>query len=384
MNIAINLISFSSAKSVGTLVFTKRILCELFRNNPKYFSYVIYLQKGIPLDVFCIPASSNIKIVRVPKFKNSIHRIIFEQTLFYLYIKKCDIFFTPSLSLPIFSPGKKILTIHDMIPFWDRTKYSFFIRYYVILMTNLAARVSDIIVTVSESSKRDIIKYLNIKSEKIHVIYNFILKNEDVITKRVVNETNLLVNDGISLRLDVPFFVTVSTLQPAKNIDGLIKAFILFKKKNPSYYLYIVGNKGWNYSGLFDLVKQNNMEKYVFFSGYLDDVSLSTLYSYSKGIIYVSFYEGFGIPPLEGFYHGKSCVASNVSSIPEVVGEAGYLVDPYDIKSIAGGMDLLVDDIEGRVRFIPEQLKKFIPENQIKKIIGLFNSLCPYSKTKPC
>ena len=126
------------------------------------------------------------------------------------------------------------------------------------------------------------------------------------------------------------------------------------------------------------------MEKYVFFSGYLDDVSLSTLYSYSKGIIYVSFYEGFGIPPLEGFYHGKSCVASNVSSIPEVVGEAGYLVDPYDIKSIAGGMDLLVDDIEGRVRFIPEQLKKFIPENQIKKIIGLFNSLCPYSKTKPC
>ena len=124
-----------------------------------------------------------------------------------------------------------------------------------------------------------------------------------------MNETNLLVNDGISLRLDVPFFVTVSTLQPAKNIDGLIKAFILFKKKNPSYYLYIVGNKGWNYSGLFDLVKQNNMEKYVFFSGYLDDVSLSTLYSYSKGIIYVSFYEGFGIPPLEGFYHGKSCVA---------------------------------------------------------------------------
>lgn len=373
MNIAINLISFSSTKSVGTLVFTKRILCELFRRNANNLSYIIYLQKGIPLDTFCIPESSNIKVVRVPRFSNSILRIVFEQTLFYFYLKKSDIFFTPSLSLPIFVPGKKILTIHDMIPFWDKNKYSFIIRYYVILMTHLAARMSDCIVTVSESSKRDIIKYVNITPKKIHVIYNFILDNEDVIKKRTVQQNTLLVNDGINLRLDVPFFLTVSTLQPAKNIDGLIKAFALFKKKNSSYYLYIVGNKGWNYNSLFDLVKQYKIEENVIFSGYLDDDALSILYSYCKGVVYVSFYEGFGIPPLEGFYHGKICVASNISSIPEVVGNAGYLVDPYDINSIANGMELLINDVENKVQFIPQQLQKFVPENQIKKLIDLFN-----------
>lgn len=371
--VAINLISFSDTKSVGTFVFTKRILSELFDKYLKDYIFIVYIQKGIPIMDFGIPSVANIKIVRVPKFYNSYHRIIFEQTFFYLYLKKCDIFFTPSLSLPLFSPGKKILTIHDMIPFWDHNKYSFIIRYYVILMTHLSVRMSDSIVTVSESSKRDIIKYINITPEKVHVIYNFILKDEDVIKKQTVEESTLLVNDGINLRLDVPFFLTVSTLQPAKNINGLIKAFALFKKKNPSYYLYIVGNKGWNYSSLFDLVKQYQIEEDVIFSGYLDDTTLSILYSYCKGVVYVSFYEGFGIPPLEGFYHGKICVASNISSIPEVVGNAGYLVDPYDINSIANGMELLTNDVENKVQFIPQQLQKFVPENQIKKLIDLFN-----------
>ena len=371
--VAINLISFSNTKSVGTFVFTKRILCELFTRYINDFLFIIYIQKGVSCNDFCIPSAENIKIVRIPKLRSSIYRIIFEQTLFYCYLKKCDIFFTPSLSLPLWASGRKILTIHDMIPFWDKNKYSFIIRHYVILMTRWAAKVSNIIVTVSESSKQDIIKYLSIKSEKIYVVYNFILNNEDVIINRSVKEAKLKINDGTNLRLDVPYFLTVSTLQPAKNIDGLIKAFALFKKNNPSYYLYIVGNKGWNYKGLFDLVKQNNIEKYVIFTGYLNDTLLSTLYSYCKGIIYVSFYEGFGIPPLEGFYHGKVCVASNISSIPEVVGNAGYLVDPYDINSIAKGMGLLTVDVENRSRFIPEQLEKFVPENQIKKLIDLFS-----------
>ena len=120
-------------------------------------------------------------------------------------------------------------------------------------------------------------------------------------------------------------------MQPAKNIDGLIDAFHLFHLENPSFYLYIVGSKGWNYRNLFTQVEKYNLEDRVIFTGYLDDSELSILYSKCIGVVYVSFYEGFGIPPLEGFYHNKSCVASNTSSIPEVVGKAGVLVDPYGI-----------------------------------------------------
>ena len=371
--VAINLISFSNTKSVGTFVFIKRILSELFETYLKDFVFIIYIQKGISVKDFCIPIADNIKIINVPRFKRSYFRIIFEQTLFYFYLKKCDVFFTPSLSLPIFAPGEKILTIHDMIPFWEKNKYSFLIRHYVIFMTRIAAKVSKAVVTVSESSKNDIIKYLKLSHDKVHVIYNFILNNEDVIKNNIINDTELIINHSLKISLKVPFFLTVSTLQPAKNIDGLIKAFALFKKRNPNYYLYIVGNKGWNYRNLFELVKLYNLEKYVIFTGYLNDTSLSILYSNCKGVIYVSFYEGFGIPPLEGFYHNKICVASNISSIPEVVGDAGYLVNPYNIVSIAKGMELLNNDIENRSQFIPIQLKKFMPKDQIKKLIDLFN-----------
>ena len=371
--IAINLISFSNTKSVGTFVFTKRILSELFKNYLKDYVFIIYIQKGISIKDFCIPISDNIKIINVPKFKRSYFRIIFEQTLFYFYLKKCDVFFTPSLSLPIFAHGKKILTIHDMIPFWEKNKYSFLIRHYVIFMTRIAAKVSKAIVTVSESSKNDIIKYLKLNHDKVHVIYNFILNNEDVIKNNIINDTELITNHSLKISLNVPFFLTVSTLQPAKNIDGLIKAFALFKKRNPNYYLYIVGNKGWNYSNLFELVKLYKLERYVIFTGYLDDIALSRLYSNCIGVIYVSLYEGFGIPPLEGFYHNKICVASNISSIPEVVGNAGYLVDPYSIDSIAIGMESLINDVENKSKFIPIQIKKFTPKDQINKLIDLFN-----------
>lgn len=368
--VAINLISFSNTKSVGTFVFTKRILTELLKNNSLNFLFIIYLQKGISPNDFGIPNSVNVQIVEVPSFKSSILRILFEQTFFYLYLKKCDVFFTPSLSLPLFVRGKKVLTIHDMIPFWDKKKYSCFIRYYVICMTYLAAKVSDKIVTVSKCSKCDIIRLLKIRPSKISVIYNFILDDEPVV--RSQNNAFVDLENGKRLNLNVPFFLTVSTLQPAKNIDGLINAFSLFVQENSSYYLYIVGNKGWNYSNLFDLVASKRLNDRVIFTGYLNDEKLSSLYSKCVGVVYVSYYEGFGIPPLEGFFHGKVCVASNLSSMPEVVGNAGVLVDPYDICSIKEGMNLLISMKKQLERYIPIQLRKFAPQKQIQKLLSLF------------
>lgn len=368
--ISINLISFSDTKSVGTFVFIKRVLTELFNMDLKDCSFIIYIQNGLSKYDFAIPDSDNIRIVRVPRFKKSILRILFEQTLFYFYLKRCDVFFTPSLSLPLFARGKKISTIHDMIPFWDSQKYSWIIRYYVIFMTYLTAKVADCIVTVSQSSKKDIIRLLKVDESKIHIIYNFLLNDELVTRNR--NDISLKLKNDEILDLNVPFFLTVSTLQPAKNIDGLIKSFALFVRRFPSYYLYIVGNKGWNYTSLFNLVKEKNIADRVIFTGYLDDVSLSLLYSKCKGVIYVSFYEGFGIPPLEGFYHGKICVASNTSSIPEVVGMAGYLVNPYDVNSIEEGMENLVKDQENRKQYIPIQLQKFDSKKEVRKLLDLF------------
>lgn len=370
--IAINLISFSDTKSVGTFVFTKRLLHEIFKREVHNVSFVIYIQKEVSIVDFCIPDIETVNIVRVPHFKKSFWRIIFEQTLFYFYQYRCDVFYTPSLSLPLFACGAKILTIHDMIPFWDKKKYSWLIRKYVVFMTYCTAMRAKKIVTVSESSKSDVIRYLKIDDSKIHVIYNFVSNNEIVVQKQDYCQSILHYSQDKYLNLNVPFFLTVSTLQPAKNIDGLIDAFYLFHLENPSFYLYIVGNKGWNYQNLFTKVKNNNLEDCVIFTGYLDDNKLSILYSKCIGVVYVSFYEGFGIPPLEGFYHNKCCIASNTSSIPEVVGKAGILVDPYDTKAICKGMKIFVEKRKDMMMYIPEQLRKFSPENQIRKLLDLF------------
>lgn len=370
--IAINLISFSNTKSVGTFVFIKRLLSELFKQDLSGFCFVIYIQKEVSVDDFGIPSIQTVKVVKVPHFKKSFLRIIFEQTLFYFYQCKCDVFFTPSLSLPLFAKGIKILTIHDMIPFWDKKKYSWLIRKYVVFMTYCAAKCAGKIVTVSESSKLDIIRFLKIDDPKIHVIYNFVSDNDLVIQKQNITQQFIELSQSKQLKLNVPFFLTVSTLQPAKNIDGLIDAFHLFHLENPSFYLYIVGSKGWNYRNLFTQVEKYNLEDRVIFTGYLDDSELSILYSKCIGVVYVSFYEGFGIPPLEGFYHNKSCVASNTSSIPEVIGKAGVLVDPYDKNAICNGMKDFLKNVANKKRHIPEQLQKFSPENQIRKLLDLF------------
>ena len=115
-----------------------------------------------------------------------------------------------------------------------------------------------------------------------------------------------------------------------------------------------------------------HIEDKVFFLGYLDDKKLSTLYSACIGVAYVSFYEGFGIPPLEGFYHNKVCIASSTSSIPEVVGKAGILVNPHEISSIYLGLKLFLKEKEKLTKYIPEQLRKFNPQKQIQVFNDLF------------
>jgi glycosyltransferase involved in cell wall biosynthesis len=233
-------------------------------------------------------------------------------------------------------------------------------------MTRICAKKANHIVTVSENSKSDIIEYLSISPQKITVIYNFILESEDV-CKQGDGDSCIIAKNGDILMINKPFFVSVSTLQPGKNIEGLITAFSAFSEKNPQYYLYIVGNKGWGYDSIFKVARKLNICDKVFFTGYVDDSNLAKLYSNCEGVVYVSFYEGFGIPPLEGFYHNKACVVSDTSSLPEVVGQAGILVNPYNTTSIKDGLESFIQNKCHLERHIPTQISKFNSDIQVLK-----------------
>ncbi|MDE6379466.1 MAG: glycosyltransferase family 4 protein [Muribaculaceae bacterium] len=359
--VAINLISFSSDHQVGTLVFTKRLMKEWLNTFSPNYNIIIYIQSHLSPEVFNIPNLQNITIIKVPKFKNSIHRIFFEQTIFYKYIKKSDIFFSPSLSMPLFVQSYKIVTFHDMIPYINKKKYGFIRNAYVKLFSYLYAKYSNKIITVSENSKNDIIRFLKCDNSKIDIVYNFISRNEII-----SNEHISRIRTHTDIDLSTPYFLTVCTLQPGKNIERLIDAFSIFNKDYPTHKLFIVGGYGWGYETILKKIKESSSSHNIVLLGYRDDAQLQMLYKYCIGVVYVSLYEGFGIPPLEGFMFNKLCVASNNSSLPEVVGEAGILVDPLDINDIARGLKNIMSSNNLLIN-IPKQLSKFDPTEQAKK-----------------
>lgn len=367
--VGINLISFANDRKVGTLVFTQRLLKLWFDLYSDQYEVFVYIQKHLSPEVFNIPLKDNIKIIKVPKFRNSIHRILFEQTLFYRYLENTDIIFSPSLSMPLFGKGIKIITIHDMIPFIDKNKYGIIRNFYVKSFTKLYTRFCDKIITVSTNSKVDIVKFTKCKPDKITIVYNFIPEDE-ILPQEKFDEITYL-ND---IDLKSPYFLTVCTLQPGKNLERLIDAFDIFHKNNPQYKLYIVGGKGWNYQSILNKISHSSSCKDIVSLGYRDDEVLQVLYKNCSGVLYVSLYEGFGIPPLEGFMFNKICLASNNSSLPEVVGKAGILVDPLDKEKIALGMKSLINE-EQAYKFIVDQIKKFNPNDQVAKFNKIISEL---------
>lgn len=365
--ININLIAFPSAKAIGTYVYIKRLLKQLSKMNLEGdYHFYIYIRKGFPINDLILPHCST--IIYVPSFKNSFLRILFEQTVFYLYLRRSDYFFTPCLSMPLFINSCKVLTIHDLVPFIVREKYNWSRGLFIRTMTFIAAKLADKIVTVSQNSKRDIINILKIPNSKIDIVYNFIDSNEDIVTLGKIMPIDLQ-----KMGLTSPYFLNVSTLQPGKNVERLIRAFKSFCSFNNNYQLCIVGNKGWGYKAIFDEVKKYKMENNIIFTGYVSDHILSCLYEQCYGVVYVSLYEGFGIPPLEGFYHSKACVCSQNSSLPEVVGDAGVLVDPIDENSICNGMIKFIQIRELLENNAKNRLIRFDPIDITNNFISIFS-----------
>jgi glycosyltransferase involved in cell wall biosynthesis len=377
ISVAFNLISYHDTRAEGSFIFMRRLFEQMQECDLSMFHFIVYVQRHINLDDFCFPKKYSYEIIRVPKLKNSIFRILFEQTIFYFYLKCSNILFSPSsISMPLFSRSYKIQSIYDMIPFIFPRKYNRFRRWYIKMMTKLVARTCDHIITTSQNSKKDLIKYLKIDTSKISVIYTFIPPSDPVIRRQNMQiDKEVKAVDGTIIDINKVFFLTVAALQPAKNIEGLLRAFKIFKQTHKNYYLYIVGNKGRGYKQMYMLAEELQLTENVLFTGFVDDANLSKLYEKCFGIAYFSFYEGFGIPPLEGFYHCKACVASNISSIPEVVGNAGILADPYDIDDMANAIEQFINQKLTLEKNIQIQVDMFNPKEQTNKFLELFNKI---------
>jgi glycosyltransferase involved in cell wall biosynthesis len=256
--------------------------------------------------------------------------------------ERIDLFHSPHYVLPPLINCRSVVTIHDcihlMFPQYQPNRLA---HLYARLQMWTAAHRSDRVLTVSETSKQDILRRFRIPADKVTVVYNAI---DERLTVPPTAEDIEHVRDRYQLK--DPFVLYVGNIKPHKNIERLIEAFRELRREAQfeSLKLVIIGDEISRYQGLRRAVHQHKLHKHVRFLGFVPPDTLGVLYRVARVFVFPSLYEGFGLPPLEAMYLGTPVVTSNVSSLPEVVGDAAILVDPYSPASIAEGMRKALTD----------------------------------------
>jgi glycosyltransferase involved in cell wall biosynthesis len=261
-----------------------------------------------------------------------------------------DLFHAPHYVLPPLIHCRSVVTIHDCI-------HLMFPEYlpgrlahgYARAQIWTAAHRSDRILTVSETSKLDILRRFRVPADKVTVVYNAI---DERLSLPPVEEDF----DRVRARYQLkdPFALYVGNIKPHKNLERLIEAFHELRQEPAfeSLKLVIIGDEISRYQDLRRAVHRHKLHKHVRFFGFVPLETLAVLYRLASVFVVPSLYEGFGLPPLEAMYFGTPVVTSNVSSLPEVVGDAAILVDPYSPGSIADGMRraLMDEDLRAWLR----------------------------------
>ena len=291
--------------------------------------------------LFCRPADTAIASELGPNFRavpeRSPHYSIAEQISIPLAVKRqrLDLFHAPHYVLPALTPTRSVVTIHDAIHLMFPEYRSHRLGHaYAHAALWTAAHKSDRIFTVSEQSKRDILKFFKVPPDKIVVTPNAI---DERFT--VTPSEEHVVQTRERYQLSHTYLLYVGNIKPHKNLERLIEAFHLVREQGrPELELIIIGDEISKLQSLRRAVHKYQLHRYVRFLGFVPDKTLVVLYRLAAVFVFPSLYEGFGLPPLEAMASGTPVVTSNVSSLPEVVGDAAILVDPYSAEAIAAGI----------------------------------------------
>ena len=305
-----------------------------------------------------------LKNVQIIDMKSKIYSMK-EQIELPLKIPKCDVFWSPHYNIPVLPvrAKRRIVTIHDVYHLAFQHALSLPQRIYAKLMLNQAIRKSDIVLTVSEFSKQEIIKYTGTQSD-IKVIYNGI-------------EPHWYKEQPVSLSKRDNYILYVGNVKPHKNLVRAIKAFSFLKEKNLKFK--IVGKKDDFIMADKEVEKiARKLGNRVEFTGYVRDSELKELYRKARLFLFPSLYEGFGLPPLEAMACGTPVIVSKVASLPEICGDAAYYVNPYDVNDIARGIEIVLKNEELQKELIQKgrkRVKLFSWEKSAKKLIEVIEEV---------
>ncbi|MCC6690674.1 MAG: glycosyltransferase family 4 protein [Bacteroidia bacterium] len=346
MEIVVNTRLLIKNKLEGIGWFTYETLKRITRNYPEHHFIFAFDRE---FDEEFLFAENVTPIILSPQARHPfLYYIWFEYSIAHLLRDlKPDLFLSPDGYLSLNSKTKQLAVIHDInfkhypndLPFFERKYYNYFFPKYA----QKAARIA----TVSQFSKKDIVTEFGIDAEKIDVVYDGV--NE------IFSPVTLLERQAVKQKYTggADYFVFVGALHPRKNIVRLFKAYDEFRKSHTNNVkLLVVGKKMWWTDEIENTYENMSFKTDVHFTGRLLPEELSRVIASSIALTYVTYFEGFGIPILEGFRCETAVITSNVTSMPEVAGDAALLVDPFSVESIKGAMLLLANDEPLRQSFI--------------------------------
>ena len=371
MKIAVDLRSLSSGAISGVENYCLNVVGNLLKKDNKN-EYLLFYNS------FSKKKSGNFHYVNSrtvnPGYPNKLLNLAFKFKAMGIerLAGDFDWWFMPNLSpFHLTSKAKVAITVHDLSPVVTPQFYDIKRRFWhQFLNYKQAFSRANLLFTVSEHTKKDLVTLFGVDDKKIKVIYPAV--DHTTFNPNVSEAVQRRVRNSYGLPGD--FYLFLSTIEPRKNLAGLVRAFEL--AKTPAH-LVVAGRQGWKCRKTMQLLntgKKRNKIKYI---GYIKEADKPALYKLSRALVYPSFYEGFGFQPLEAMATGTPVVASNVTSLPEVTNGAALLINPYNPADLISALEAVQLDKELREALVLKglsQAAKFSWSKSAEEILTSLNS----------
>lgn len=359
----------------GVSVYTKSLVENLLKMDKKN-DYILFggslRQKSILQNIInyyhtAVRGNSRGVILPIPPtladfLWNRLHILPIEKL-----IGKVDVFHSSDWVQPP-TKAAKVTTIHDFgfIKYPDTAHPK--IKAVMTRRFKWIKREVDLIIAISETTKKDIIEILEIPKEKIRVVYEAAPTDINQIKdKKIIDK----VKKRFGIKAD--YLLSVATLEPRKNLKRIIQAFKILASQYPRLSLVVAGKSGWDEE--VNRLTKKKLSRIIFTDYINREIELAALYSGASCFVFPSLYEGFGLPVLEAMKCGCPVITSNVSSLPEVAGEAAFLVDPLNVEEIARGIKKVIGDKKRREMLVKKgfaQVKKFSWEKTARQTLKVY------------
>jgi len=271
-------------------------------------------------------------------------RIAWEQLVAPILLRRerVDLLHGMAFVAPLMCPCPTVITVFDLSFLLFPSTFKATRRLYLRLMTRISARQARQVITISESTRRDVIARLAVPAERVQTVYCGVDASFQPLSTKEVESFRQ--KKGLSER----FILFLGTIQPRKNIVRLVDAFATLIAADPKgmsdLYLIVAGSKGWLSEPVFARVEELGITDRVRFPGYVPEEEVRLWYNAAVCFCYPSLYEGFGLPPLEAMACGLPVITSDTSSLPEVVGDAGLTVPPEDTHALSEALHRVLTD----------------------------------------